>query len=230
MGIYVFDTHYLLQTLAKDRREADFGMDIIPRAINEDRVYAYPFYGYWRDVGTIQSYWETNMDIIRENSGISPEEWEIRPNPEYGGRPMDRAPARFLNGGKVASSLVSAGCVIEGTVINSVLSPGVRVKKGAVVTNAVIFDDGIVEEGAVVDLAILDKRVRVGSGAVVGQGDNLTLVNQQFPKHLYTGISLVGKEAHIPAGSQIGRNCIVNFGYREESFGGQKVLADGQSA
>ena len=56
-------------------------MHIIPRAINEDRVFAYPFYGYWRDVGTIQSYWETNMDIIREDSGISPEEWEIRPNP-----------------------------------------------------------------------------------------------------------------------------------------------------
>jgi glucose-1-phosphate adenylyltransferase len=230
MGIYVFDTKYLLRTLARDRKEVDFGMDIIPRAINEDRVYAYPFYGYWRDVGTIQSYWETNMDIIRENSGISPEEWEIHPNPEYGGRPMDRAPARFLPGSTVSSSLISAGCVIEGTVINSVLSPGVRVKKGAVVSNAVIFDDGVVEDQAVVDLAILDKRVQVGAGAVVGHGDNLTLVNKQFPKHLYTGISLVGKEARIPVGSQIGRNCIVNFGYCDENFGGRMTLPDGESA
>lgn len=230
MGIYVFETKYLLETLARDRRENDFGMDIIPRAIREDRVYAYPFYGYWRDVGTIQSYWETNMDIIRENSGISPEEWEIRPNPEYGDRPMDRAPARFLAGCKVASSLISAGCVIEGTVINSVLSPGVRVKKGAVVTNAVIFDDGVVEEQAAVDLAILDKRVQVGRGAVVGHGDNLTLANQQYPKHLYTGISLVGKEAIIPVGAQIGRNCIVQFGYSGDSFSGRNVLPDGQSA
>ncbi len=230
MGIYVFDTAYLLRTLAHDRKEADFGMDIIPRAINADRVYAYPFYGYWRDVGTIQSYWETNMDIIRENSGISPEEWEIRPNPEYGGRPMDRAPARFLQGSKVASSLISAGCVIEGTVINSVLSPGVRVKKGAVVTNAVIFDDAVIEENAAVDLAILDKRVQVGAGAAVGIGDNLTFANVLYPKHLYTGISLIGKEAKIFANARVGRNCIVNFGYSDDTFSGQHALADGQSA
>ena len=230
MGIYVFDTQYLLRTLARDRKEADFGMDIIPRAINEDRVYAYPFYGYWRDVGTIQSYWETNMDIIRENSGISPEEWEIRPNPEYSKLPMDRAPARFQAGSRVASSMVSSGSVIEGTVINSVLSPGVWVQKGAVVTNSVIFDDVVIGENAVVDLAILDKGVQVGAGAVVGQGDNLTLANKQFPKHLYTGISLVGKAARIPSGAQIGRNCIVNFGFSEESFNGDHILADGASA
>lgn len=230
MGIYVFDTAYLLRTLGRDRKEADFGMDIIPRAINEDRVYAYPFYGYWRDVGTIQSYWETNMDIIRENSGISPEEWEIRPNPEYGERPMDRAPARFLPGSKVTSSLISAGCVIEGTVVNSVLSPGVWVEKDAVVSNSVIFDDCVIENNAVVDLAVLDKRVRVEAGAVIGHGDNLTVVNQEYPKHLYTGITLIGKEARIPQGARIGRNCIVNFGFDQESFGGSKVLEDGQSA
>lgn len=230
MGIYIFDTQYLLRTLAHDRKEVDFGMDIIPRAINEDRVYAYPFYGYWRDVGTIQSYWETNMDIIRENSGISPEEWEIRPNPEYGGRPMDRAPVRFLPGSNAVSSMISAGCVIEGTVINSVLSPGVHVKKGATITNSVIFYDAVIEENAVVDLAILDKRVHVGAGAVVGYGDDMSLVNKQFPKHLYTGISLIGKEARIPAGSRIGRNCIVNFGFGDATFNGQDCLADGESA
>nr|WP_320013298.1 sugar phosphate nucleotidyltransferase [uncultured Desulfobulbus sp.] len=230
MGIYVFDTKYLLKTLERDRKEFDFGMDIIPRAINEDRVYAYPFYGYWRDVGTIQSYWETNMDIIRENSGISPEEWEIHPNPEYGDRPMDRAPARFFGGSKVSSSLVAAGCVIEGTVINSVLSPGVQVKKGAMVSNSVIFEDCVLEEGAQVDLAILDKRVHVSKGAVVGQGENLTEVNKAYPKHLYTGISLVGKEARIPAGVSVGRNCIVNFGYDKPDFNGKNFLADGESA
>jgi glucose-1-phosphate adenylyltransferase len=230
MGIYVFDTQYLLRTLERDRSEVDFGMDIIPRAINEDRVFAYPFYGYWRDVGTIQSYWETNMDIIRENSGISPEEWEIRPNPEYGGRPMDRAPARFMPGSKVSSSLVSAGCIIEGTVINSVLSPGVWVKKGAVVSNSVIFEDCVLGEQAKVDLAILDKRVQVGRGAVLGHGDNLTVVNKQYPKHLYTGISLVGKEARIPAEARIGRNCIVNNEFNEDSFNGHPFLADGETA
>ena len=230
MGIYVFDTKYLLRTLAQDRREADFGMHIIPRAINEDRVYAYPFYGYWRDVGTIQSYWETNMDIIRENSGISPEEWEIRPNPECGGRSMDRAPAIFQTGCKVTSSMISSGCVIEGTVINSVLSPGVRVKKGAVVTNSVLFADTLIEENAVVDLAICDKGVRIGAGTVVGYGENMAEPNKKFPKHLYTGITLIGKEATLPAGVRIGRNCIVDFGYNSDTFSGQSFLADGESA
>lgn len=230
MGIYVFDTKYLLRTLGRDRKEADFGMDIIPRAINEDRVFAYPFYGYWRDVGTIQSYWETNMDIIREDSGISPEEWEIRSNPEYGGRPMDRAPVRFFAGSKVSSSMISSGCIIEGTVINSVLSPGVHVRKGAVVSNSVIFHDSFIGEGATVDLSICDKRVHVGAGAQVGCGENMTLANKQFPKHLYTGISLIGKEARIPAEAKVGRNCIVNFGFNEESFGGRISLDDGESA
>jgi len=143
---------------------------------------------------------------------------------------MDRAPAQFLSGSRTSSSLVSAGCIIEGTVVNSVLSPGVWVKKGAVVTNSVVFEDCVLEEQAKVDLAILDKRVHVGKGAVVGFGDNLTEVNKAYPKHLYTGISLVGKEACIPAGVSVGRNCIVNYSYGRENFHGKNFLADGESA
>jgi glucose-1-phosphate adenylyltransferase len=143
---------------------------------------------------------------------------------------MDRAAARFFGGSNVSSSLVSAGCVIEGTVINSVLSPGVQVKKGAVVSNSVIFEDCVLEEGAKVDLAILDKRVHVGKAAVIGKGENLTEANKAYPKHLYTGISLVGKEARIPAQVSVGRNCIVNFGYDKPDFNGQNFLADGESA
>ena len=229
MGIYVFDTGYLLRTLSRSREEVDFGMHIIPRAIREDRVFAYPFYGYWRDVGTIQAYWEANMDILRPGSGISPEEWEICSNPEYGDRPMDRQAARFLPGSEAHSSLISAGCVIEGTVTNSVLSPGVWVKKGARVHNSVIFHDSIIEENAVVDLAICDKRVRVGADAVVGAGEQLHLPNKLFPKHLYTGITLVGKEATIPEKARIGRNCRVNFGFQGDKFAGGLELPDGES-
>ena len=231
MGIYVFDTRYLLDTLARDREEVDFGMHIIPRAIKEDRVFAYPFYGYWRDVGTIQAYWEANMDVIRPGSGISPEEWEICSNPEYGDRPMDRQAARFASGCEVRSSMISAGCVIEGTVTNSVLSPGVWVKKGAVVNNSVIFHDSVIEEGATVDLAICDKRVYVRSNAVVGcgEGERMRVVNRLFPKHLYTGITLVGKEARIPAESRIGRNCRVTYGFNEDDSAPAFELADGES-
>ncbi len=229
MGIYVFETDYLLKTLARDKQESDFGMHILPRAIEHDRVFAYPFYGYWRDVGTIQAYWEANMDLLLEDSGLSPEEWEIQPNPEYGGRPMDRAPSRFLPGCSVHSSIISAGCIVEGVVENSILSPGVHVKKGATVSQSVIFADSVIEEDATVDLAICDKRIRVGQGAVIGHGRNMHLVNRLFPKHLYTGISLVGKEAQIPAQARIGRNCRVRLGFSENDFNGSLELGDGES-
>ena len=227
MGIYVFDTDYLLDTLSRDRAEIDFGMHIIPRAIEEDQVFAYPFYGYWRDVGTVQSYWETNMDIIRPDSEISPEEWGIRPNTEADGRPMDRAPGRFLSGCNVHSSMISAGCIIEGTVENSVLSPGVIVEKGAVVRDSVVFEDSVIESGAVVDLAICDKRVRIGRDTVVGHGDNKDTPNREYPSHLYTGITLVGKQAELPPGITIGRNCIVKPDYHISPNHPPENLGDG---
>ncbi|MDH5299037.1 MAG: sugar phosphate nucleotidyltransferase [Desulfobulbaceae bacterium] len=225
MGIYVFDTEYLLRLLAQDREATDFGMHFIPRAIERDNVFAYPFHGYWRDVGTIQAYWEANMDIIRDDSGISPEAWGIRPNFEADGRPSDWPPARFVAGSSVQGSMVSAGCVIEGEVVNSMLSPGVRVGKNATVRDSIILHDCIIEEGAVVDLAILDKRVLVGGGAVVGNGDRDAAPNRLHPKHLYTGITLIGKEAVIPPGASVGRNCIVEPGRRPEEFPAAEIAS-----
>ena len=218
MGIYVINTDYLLNSLENHRGDVDFGMDMIPRAIAADRVYAYPFRGYWRDVGTIQAYWEANMDLLRPDSPITPSAWGIRPNPEADGLPFDRPPARFVGAGEAKNSLIAAGCRIEGTVINSVLSPGVRVAPGAVVRDSIIFHDGRIEEGAEVDLAVLDKRVLVGRGAKVGWGDDKGVANRAHPKHLYTGISLIGKMARVPENAVIGRNCIVAPQRRAEEF------------
>ncbi len=229
MGNYVFSTDYLLQALARDKRESDFGMHIIPGAIARDRVFAYPFYGYWRDVGTIQAYWEANMDLLRHDSGIAPEAWGVRPNIEEDGRPVDRAPTRFVSGCEVRGSMICAGCRIEGTVIDSILSPGVVVGRGATVTRSVLFEDCEIGDNAIVDLAICDKQVRIGACAVVGQGGDPTVVNREFPKHLYTGISLVGKQAELPPGFRMGRNCIVNSLRLPQDFAGQTVLADGES-
>lgn len=228
MGIYVFNTKYLLNLLAEDKEMVDFGIHLIPKAIARDNVFAYPFDGYWRDVGTIQAYWEANMDLLKEDSGISPETWGIRPNPESEQLFADRIPARFAAGSKVSRSMVSAGCVIEGEVVNSVLSPGVKVGPGCRVTNSIIMHDCLIEEGATVDLAVMDKRVMVGKGAVIGTGDNKNVPNSKYPDHLYTGISLVGKEAEIPAGTIIGRNCIVNPWRKQEDFL-TKVLQDGET-
>ena len=228
MGIYVFDTEYLLKLLAEDREESDFGMHLIPKAIERDNVFAYPFHGYWRDVGTIQAYWEANMDVIRSDSDISPQAWGIRPNPYAEALAADRCSARFERGCSVHNSMISAGCVIEGEVVNSVLSPGVRVGKNVLVKDSVILHDCVLEEGAKVDLAILDKRVRVGQGAVVGHGKDKKIVNREYPTHLYTGISLIGKEVVIPAKALIGRNCIVSPYQKPEDFSSLK-LASGET-
>ena len=229
MGIYVFNTQYLLEALSRDKQASDFGMHILPRAIAEDQVFAYPFYGYWRDVGTIQAFWEANMDVIQPDAEISPEEWGIRTNTEADGRPMDRAPARFFNGSRVCCSMISAGCIIEGTVENSVLSPGVIVEKGAVVHDSVIFEDSIIRAGTTVDLVICDKRVEIGSNAIIGTGDKTAIANQKFPTHLYTGITLIGKKARLPSGISVGRNCIVSPGFDGNTLTDTLKIADGQT-
>ena len=228
MGIYVFDYKYLCDTLIRDKEEIDFGMHILPRAIAEDNVFAYPFYGYWRDVGTIQAYWEATMDVLKKESGLSPQMWQIRTNIETEGRTADRAPARFGASCHLESCMVAAGSNIQGSVINSVLAPGVVVEKGAVVKNSILFEDCLIKKDAVIDLAILDKRVRVGSGAVVGCGDNYTIANRLRPSHLYTGITLIGKGAAVPANQKIGRNCVVNSNITEGDYKGL-IIEDGES-
>jgi glucose-1-phosphate adenylyltransferase len=228
MGIYVFDTEYLLKVLNINREEVDFGHHIIPRAIEQDRVFAYPFEGYWRDVGTIQAYWEAHMDLLGDGTAISPEEWGIRPNIEASSPLADRCPVRLLEGSRAERSMIAAGCVIEGEVVNSILSPGVRVGPGARVRDSIILDDCVIEEGAVVDLSILDKRVRVGKGVVIGSGDQKEVPNREHPEHLYTGITLVGKGAVIPDKAEIGRNCVITPYRQPDDFPGP-VVASGET-
>jgi len=226
MGIYVFNYKYLMKLLTEDKEMVDFGIHLIPRAIARDNVFACPFEGYWRDAGTIQAYWEANMDLLKDNPEITPEAWGIRPNLESEQMLADRIPARIATGSKISRSMISAGCVIEGEVVNSVLSPGVKVGPGCLIRDSIILHDCVIEEGAIVDLAIMDKRVKIGKGAVVGKGHNKNIPNSKYPDHLYTGISLVGKEAEVPPGTIIGRNCIINPWCKQNDFK-DKVLQDG---
>lgn len=228
MGIYVFDYQYLLTSLRRSKDDIDFGMHILPQGIANDNVFAYPFYGYWRDVGTVQAYWQANMDIINPGSEIWPQKWQVRTNVEAEGRQADRAPARFGSKATMRSSLISAGSDIRGTVINSVLAPGVVVEEGAVVKDSILFTDCVVKKDAEVDLSILDKRVTVGEASVVGYGDGHETANILEPTHLYSGISLIGKGAGIPQGVKIGRNCVVDSKVDESLFDSETV-DDGQS-
>ena len=228
MGIYVFDRQYLLDALYRDQAEVDFGIHLLPHAIANDNIFAYPFYGYWRDVGTIQAYWEANMDMLRSESGLNPQKWEIRTNVEAEERTTDRPPTRYSGAATLQNSLISAGCTIHGTVVNSVLSPGVVVEKGAVVRDSILFQDCRVGQDATVDLAIFDKNVEIGQGAVIGKGDGHQAINRQYPKHLYTGITVLGKRARVPAGTTVGRNCIINSYTFENAFP-DKEIADGET-
>ena len=228
MGIYVFDRQYLLSSLARSKDEIDFGMHILPWAIENDNVFAYPFYGYWRDVGTIQAYWEANMDLLKNDGSISPEKWQIRTNVEAEAKKADRPPARYCSSAKVQNSMISSGCIIKGTVINSVLSPGVVVEEGAIVKDSILFRDCLVGRNASIDLVISDKLTKIGESAVVGTGDHHDIANRLYPKHLYTGITLIGGSAQIPPDMKICRNCIVKCKATEDAFT-SSILQDGES-
>ncbi|MFI5225678.1 MAG: glucose-1-phosphate adenylyltransferase subunit GlgD [Candidatus Limnocylindrales bacterium] len=213
MGVYVFSKRALRRWLTEER--TDFGSHVIPAMIEGGaRVFGYHFDGYWQDVGTIQSYWEANMALLEDAPELDlyDKDWLIHTRSE------ERAPARVGSTSQVHRSLISHGCVINGTVVNSVLSPGVRVEVGAVVRDSIVMFDSVIRSGAVVDRAILDKEVVVGPGSIVGEGVDLTTPNRQEPARLFTGITVVGKRAIIPRGVRIGRNVKIGGDVRTSDF------------
>jgi glucose-1-phosphate adenylyltransferase len=217
MGIYVFNRDILVRRLDEDARLAgskrDFGRDIVPRMVEMDRVYAYPFRGYWRDVGTIQSYWESNMGLLNEppDFDLYDTDWVIHTRSE------ERPPARITDRGRIVCSLISHGSIINGAVERSALSPGVFVAEGAIVRDSILFTDCIVGPGSIVDRAILDKNVVVGADVRLGEGED-TRPNRTQPRNLLSGITVVGKGARIPTGLSIGRNCLIAADVIERDF------------
>ena len=217
MGIYVFNTKFLLNLLEEDAQDQnsahDFGKNIIPHIVEMDRAYAYSFLGYWVDVGTIQAYWETSMALLNENPELDLYDpaWVIHTRSE------ERPPVKCIPPGELINSMASNGCVIKGTVTNSVLSPGVCVEKGAVVRDSVIMNDTIIRAGAEVRCCILDKEIEVGANAQLGTGKDDT-PNKLEPANINTGITIVGKRAHIPAGSVIGCNCRIDPSTAQDDY------------
>lgn len=190
MGVYVFGAKKLFEYLRTDEAdetsENDFGKNIIPRMLSAgEKLFAYRFDGYWKDVGTIASLWEANMDLLGENPKLSvgDRSWRILSR--------NRAlPPHFVGTNAVIqNSIVSEGCEIYGTVINSVLSPGVVVCADAIVRDSVIFDDVRVKAGATVDYSLLDSGTVVGAGAHIGK-----------KLEEAAGITLVGSGLEIPDG------------------------------
>jgi glucose-1-phosphate adenylyltransferase len=209
MGIYVFNADVLLDRLEamhSDVPELDFGKHVIPSMIGQARVYAYAFEGYWVDVGTVHAYWETNLEMAQP---VPPLDLY---NPDWVIHTRDQE---------------RPGCVVRGTVVHSVLSPGVYVSPGAVVREAVILNDTWIGPGALVDTAILDADVVIGTGVVVGYGDDDT-PNQEYPDRLNTGITVVGERARVPGGFRLGRNVLVHPGRNETDFA-EPVISSGET-
>ncbi len=226
MGIYVFDTDYLIDCL-KRTSETDFGHHILPNAMRDGHLYGYTFKGYWRDVGTIQAFWDAHMDLINPNALLDPATWGIVTNLESDALPCDRPPAQIAPSANISHSALSAGCIVRGTVTNSVLSPGVIVERGAHISSSILMHDTVVSKGARIDKVIADKKVRFGTGCKVGN-PSTKRINIDYPKHLLSGITLVGKWAQVPAGAQVGGNCII-FPKTSEQMWSSTVLEDGQT-
>ncbi len=215
MGIYVFRYPILVDCLTGDEGSArlDFGRDVLPALVKTHRVFAYPFEGYWADIGTLQAYWEANMALLGESPALDlyDPDWVIHTRSE------ERPPAKIGPRAQVGGNLLSNGCIVEGVVERSVISPGVYISEGATVRDSIIMNDTWVGPGAVIDRAIIDKEVHIPEGAVIGDGDDNT-PNQALPHVLNTGLTVIGKGVHLPPGIRLGRNVVVQPFRRETDF------------
>lgn len=209
MGVYIFNRKILGWALTQAARKSgyDFAKDIVPMLLKHKRVFGYEFNGYWRDVGTLDAYWNANMDLLHVGSGLDLENWHVKTNLADRGEIGDRPSAFVGLSGRVLNSLVSRGCVIEGVVENSVLSPGVVIAPRAVVRDSVIFHDTLIGRRAELRRVIADKDVRIGAGCVIGRGESIP--NRKQPGRLDTGLTIIGKSVQVADRYRIGTNTII---------------------
>ncbi|MBR2384175.1 MAG: glucose-1-phosphate adenylyltransferase [Clostridia bacterium] len=193
MGIYIFSAEKLYKYLEADEADPnsskDFGKNVLPTMLEAgEKMVSYTFDGYWKDVGTINSLFESNMDLLGNapEFDISDPSWRIRSR-----NPI--APPHYVGeNGRVVNSIVASGCEIEGIVENSILSHDVVIKKGAVVKNAIIYSGTTIGEGAQINYSIIDENVVVGKEAKVGEEANVDLK-----------ISVLGRDITISDGKQV---------------------------
>lgn len=178
MGIYIFKKDKLVEYLKADNDDPnsqnDFGKNIIPNMLNAgEKMVAYPFKGYWKDVGTIDSLWEANQDLIGEQPkfDIYNPHWKIH------SRNIGIEPQYIGEDAKIVNSLITGGAKIDGTVINSVIGSKVVIEKGAVVKDSVIFSNVVVEKNAKVNYSIIDENVVIGKNSIIGaeKGDGVKI-------------------------------------------------------
>ena len=206
MGIYIFTAKKLFKYLKEDdenpNSSKDFGKDVLPAMLNAgEKMFSYRFKGYWKDVGTISSLWESNMDLLGADPAfdVADPDWKI-----HSRNPL--APPEYLGrSASVHNSMVALGCEIEGTVEHSVLAAGVIVEEGAVVKDSVIMAETVIKKGAKVVYSILDEHCVVEENAVVGQ-----------EKKENAGIAVLGRDVTIAKGVSVAGGKILDKDYKGE--------------
>ncbi len=211
MGVYLFSRDVLEEYLAEDRDKPgsnhDFGRNILPLMVERNlNVFAYPFEGYWIDVGTVDAYWAAHMDLLEHppSLDLNDRTWIIHTRSE------ERPPVQIQAGAVVKDSMITDGSFIaEGAVVERcVISPGVYIGPGAVVRESIIMTDTHIDAGAVVERCIADKYVFIGRNARVGELSDMGEL----------GITLVGKNTQVPPGFRIRPGCVIGTDVSEEAF------------
>jgi glucose-1-phosphate adenylyltransferase len=205
-GIYVFQTDVLIQRLGQDASLLDslhdFGRDVLPRMLElGDQIFACPFDGYWVNLDTVETFWNANMGLLQTNAPLNLQDrnWSIYTRSE------ERPPVSIMAGAGVSNSLISDGCTIQGHVENSVLSSGVHVRPGAIVRDAVIFDDCEIGADAIVERAILDRNVQIGDHAYIGCESAATSLSSAGDS-LDPGLTVVAQDTRLPTGARLQPN------------------------
>lgn len=199
MGVYIFKKDVLVEELVRDEKDKssqnDFGKNIIPYMLKSGKnLHAYCFTGYWKDVGTVTSLWEANMDLLGDNPAINLND----PDMKIYSRNEPLPPSYIGETGNVINSVFTAGCEINGTVINSVVSEDVSIGKGSVVRNSVIMRGTVIGENVTVDYGMLDENVTVENDVVIGDENSSK-----------ERIALIGRGSLIKKGSVIASGEIV---------------------
>ena len=166
-------------------------------------LYAYRFSGYWKDVGTIESYWESNMELIKAlpEFNLYEDFWKIYTNSDH------QPPQYIAPTAKVKESLITDGSEIYGEVYHSVLGPNVVVKEGAVIRDSIIMGGSVIGVNTMIDRCIIDEKAVIGDNVQMGVGENIP--NEVKPNIYSTGISVVGGRTQVPSDVVIGKNCVV---------------------
>ena len=225
MGIYIFSWKALKEALIAMSEEpgCDFGKHVIPYCHEkQERIFAYEYNGYWKDVGTLGSYWEANMELIDiiPEFNLYEEFWKIYTKGDI------IQPQYISEDAKILRCIIGDGTEICGEVENSIIGAGVTIKKGAVVKNSIIMKGTVIGEGAVVEKAIIAENSVIGAGAALGIGEEK--VNRYRPDVYTGGLVTIGEDSIIPDGVKIGKNTAI-IGKTEAADYPDGILESGKS-